>query len=85
MNNTKHGRNEFKWVRNSLWFKDEYLLAVVPHETLKDMFWIKWPDGDKSEDFYNISRAKDNAVTYGVRKANRSIKKQPTEAADAFK
>lgn len=67
---TIHGRKEFSWVKNSLWYKDNYILALVPDEEHKHMFWIKWPDGTKSADFYNITRAKQNALTLTLKEMN---------------
>ena len=38
----------------------EYKLKV--HPKYKNMFYIRFPDGTLSEDFYNKTRATDNAV-----------------------
>lgn len=81
-----YGSKDLTWVKNSLWLQDNYILAVVPDETHKKMFWIKWPDGTQSTDFYNISRAKDHAVSLTLKDLN--LEAQETgqgEALDAIK
>lgn len=57
-----YARNEFTWVRNSLWFKDDYLLALVPDEKHPEMFWIKFNDETQSDDYYNLTRAREHAI-----------------------
>ena len=32
-------------------------MKIVAHPKYPDMFYIQWPDGVLSQDFYNISRA----------------------------
>lgn len=70
-----YARDEFKWVSNSLWLKDEYLLAVVEENDKPGMWRIVWADDSKSEDFYNKSRAKENALVYELRIRNNDGKK----------
>jgi hypothetical protein len=32
-------------------------MKLVKHEKYEDMYYIQWPNGDLSEDFYNKTRA----------------------------
>lgn len=32
-------------------------MKLVKHKTYKEMYYVKWPDGVKSKDFYNITWA----------------------------
>lgn len=82
---TVHSGSELHWVKNSLWNKDEYILAIVPDSVHKHMFWIKWPDQTQSVDYYNIAHAKDNAVKYTLGLMNSIAKKTSTEPVGAFK
>ena len=49
------------------------ILSVVPDDVYAEemMFRVRWPDGVLSEDFYNISRAKDNAKTIAIDMLNK--------------
>lgn len=67
---TVYGRKDLKWVKNSLWNKDNYILAIVPDKNAKGMFWIKWPDGTQSKDYYNKTRAKNHAIALTVGELN---------------
>lgn len=33
-------------------------MKLVEHSVHKGMFYLEWPDGSKSDDFYNKTRAK---------------------------
>jgi hypothetical protein len=55
----------------SLWQGDNYILALVPHEKYEKMFYLAWPDGTKSDDFYNLEHAKENAVRVTLSDLNR--------------
>lgn len=37
---------------------------IVEHETYKGMYYLEWPDGVQSADFYNLTRAKDILKNY---------------------
>lgn len=57
-----YGRSRFTWVKNSLWFKDTYLLAIVEEPEKKGMFRIVWADDTKSKDYYNKTRAREHSM-----------------------
>jgi len=71
---TIHTGKDLYWKEGRLFDKKELILEIVPDEVHKHMFWIKWPDGSKSVDFYNITRAKDHAVKLTLGLANGSTK-----------
>lgn len=60
----------FKWNKQSLFYQGKEVASVVPDEKyiLDDMWRVKWPDGVLSQDCYNLTRAKDNAIKYEVRR-----------------
>lgn len=37
-------------------------MKLVEHKTHKGMFYLQWPDGSMSDDFYNKSRAEWYAI-----------------------
>lgn len=50
---------DFKWEDKKLFVgKDKTGFEIIQLELYK----IKFPDGELSKDFYNLTRAKDNAV-----------------------
>lgn len=59
-----YATSEFNWKNNKLYLgKKNTGYSVIPHpEPNNSLFWIKYPDGEKSGDFYNLTRAKDNCV-----------------------
>lgn len=57
---------EFSWKENDLFYQEELLYAVVSDEKYPSMFRIKWPDGILSADFYNLTRARDNAISLAM-------------------
>lgn len=65
-----YGRSRFTWVKNSIWFKDQYILAIVEDLETKGMFWIKWPDGTQSKDYYNKTRAREHAMKLAMHQVN---------------
>lgn len=67
-----YGRKNLKWLKNSLWEGDNYKLAIVEDSEHKGMFWLKWPDGVKSEDFYNKTRAVDHAIRLTLQDLNKT-------------
>lgn len=75
-----YNRKELTWVKNSLWVGDTYICAIVPDETYGNMFWIKWPNGDKSTDFYSLTRAKDHAVNLALEDLNLNTQETAREA-----
>ena len=59
-------RNRLSWKKTNEKFglyldqgnpiSEELKMEVVP------LYWLKWPDGEMSEDKYNLSRAKQHAM-----------------------
>lgn len=70
---TIHSRKELKWVKSSLWYKDTYILAIVEDLEQKGMFWIKWPDGTQSDDYYNKTRARNHAMALTLKDMNNGV------------
>lgn len=66
-------RGEFTWVKNSLWYKDDYLLALVEDKEYPGMFWIKFNDDTQSDDYYNHTRAKEHAVRMVLAQFNNEV------------
>lgn len=79
-----YNRKHLSWVRNSLWYQDTYVLAVVEDYNQKGMYRIVWADDVKSDDYYNLTRAKENAVNYTLTSMNRVWFNGPRKAVGAL-
>lgn len=60
-------------------------VKIIEHKTHKGMFYVQWPDGCLSADFYNKSRANAFRRIYQYRIDNRMPYAGPTELTGAFK
>ncbi len=69
--------NNLKWKENKLYLKDKLVAEIVPFIAQEGMYRIKWPDGTKSNDFYNLTRAKDNAVKIVIEDTNLKYAREP--------
>ncbi len=38
-------------------------MKILQDKTYPEMYWVEWPDGTLSADFYNKTRAKEHAAT----------------------
>jgi hypothetical protein len=76
------GRDKFTWRDNQLFYAGRKLARVVPNDEVPGMYWIVRPNGDVSADHYNLTRAKQNAITTEMRRLNAAQKGQesPPEA-----
>lgn len=61
------GQEDFKWDGYRLYLGDEYVGRVYEADIL---YRILWADGVKSDDYYNISRAKDNLIKHTIDNRN---------------
>jgi len=58
----KYSYNEANWENDQLFIRNKKTgVSLIPHEKHKKMYRIKWSDGTFG-DFYNKTRAKDNAT-----------------------
>lgn len=66
---------KYKWVKNDLYLYDTPTgMSVVPDlSTPYLMFRIKFEDGNLSQDLYNHTRAKDNAIKFHQRLDNNPL------------
>jgi hypothetical protein len=65
-----YAQDDFLWKGNKLFLKDELLGEVIEDKFIKMVFWVKWPNGDLSQDYYSLTRARDNLVKYSIRTLN---------------
>lgn len=70
-----YARSELRWRKNKLCLgsRTKALMEVQRYsafEEYPECYQVKWPDGVLSEDFYNLSRAKDHAVRIALGKLN---------------
>jgi hypothetical protein len=70
--NTHHfGSKELTWWDHELYFKDKYLGKVI---TAAHGLWrIEWPDGIRSVDYYNLTRAKEHMINVGLKELNNAL------------
>lgn len=52
--------SKFTWKDNKLYLGSEYVGEVFSIE--ENLWWIKFSNGELSEDYYNETRAKDNLI-----------------------
>lgn len=56
------GRNNLSWKKKELYHGTKNTgYKIYPSGPDNKFYRIQWPDGEISDDFYNLSRAKDNA------------------------
>lgn len=67
-----YSSREFSWKKDNLYLNSKKTdIFILLHSTYENMYWVIL---DKEEtDFYNLSRAKDNAIKYALRRMNISI------------
>lgn len=71
--------SEYSWTDGRLYYGLEYEgWSLIPHETYDGMWYILTPDG-VSYDFYNIQRAKDNAVKMNQSEYNQRYRQRVRE------
>lgn len=67
------GRNRLVWKDNKLYCQDQIMCSVEEEPTKKHMFWVVWPDGQTSADFYNKTRAKDHCYGIALKTLNNEV------------
>lgn len=72
-----------KWNGNKLLcYGQETGVKLEPHETHDRMFWVVFPEETRyagKYDFYNLTRAKDNAVKLYIEDMNSELAVEPAE------
>lgn len=67
---------DFNWKDKKLYLgKTDTKFSVFNGE--EDIYWVKWPDGQISADFYNLTRAKDNCVKMALSTYNKELSVEP--------
>lgn len=65
-------RNNFRYIKNSLYLGTEYIGSVY---RMDETCWkIRFYNGDISEDFYNITRAKENLIVLTLWERNKDLR-----------
>lgn len=59
----KYGREVLKWKKNKLYFQERGLAGISASGEHLDMFYVVYPDGERSADIYNKTWAKQHATT----------------------
>lgn len=83
-----YGQSDFDWKKNKLYLTGKKTgYSVIEEKGHPGMFRIRWPDGILSEDFYNLTRAKDHASTIAAEDMRKTIGAeglgQPTDALES--
>lgn len=50
-------------------------MKLIEHETHKGMYYLEWPDGSRSDDFYSKTRAKDHLAKIEATMARKALEK----------
>ncbi len=74
------GRNDLNWKKDKL-YRGKVDTGFAVHPAEDDVWWVRWPDGKLSADYYNRVRAKDHAARLYFNNQNTV----PSEPAGAFK
>lgn len=61
-------RRNLIWKEDKLYLKDKLMVSLVQDEVYKHMYYLKWTNGRKSSDFYNLTRARDGAMVQVLEK-----------------
>lgn len=75
-------RNHFRWSDNDLLFKRKIFMRIFPDKDHINMWRVEYPDNVLSADFYNKTRAKENALTEAMRIKGMEWKLDSEESAD---
>ena len=67
---TIFGRKDLSWKGKNLIFQGKTITKIVSDKRYPEMYWIHWPDKSKSQDFYNITRAKEHAMVISLKEIN---------------
>lgn len=59
-------------------------MKLVEHSVHKGLFYLEWPDGSRSDDFYNKTRAKYYAVNIQARLDAGRLAEAPSSPTGAF-
>lgn len=60
MNN--YGRDRLFLDDMKIKFKDEVLIEIIPHVFYEKCFQLKYSNGEVSDNFWNLTRAKEHAI-----------------------
>jgi len=63
-------RNNFSWKNNQCFIGNELIGEVLQDYKFPKLFWCHWVNGDKSQDFYNLSRAKQHLINSEMNRRN---------------
>ena len=64
------GRDRLKWNKNDLYYQDKKMISIFHGDVNSDLWWLRWPDGIVSADFYNKTRAKEHAIKIVLQELN---------------
>lgn len=67
------GRNQLKWKNDDLFYQNRKMISIFLGNSDSDLWWVKWPDGIISADFYNKTRAKEHAIKIILKELNNAI------------
>lgn len=55
-------------------------MKIVGHSVYEEMYYLEWPDGSRSDDFYSKTRAKDHAAKITETLRRKQPRQRPLEA-----
>ena len=62
-----YNREDCIWKKYVLYFNSKKTLEIVKDVEVPSMYRILWINGTLSEDYYNLARAKENAIKHTLR------------------
>lgn len=75
-------RNVFKWKDNDLLFKNTKFMSIIEDPSYKTFWRVEYPDGMRSEDFYNKTRAKENCIQAAMKEKGMEWKEEVRETQE---
>lgn len=67
------GRSRLEWKEDDLFFQNRKMVSIVPEMNNHNRWWLMWPDETLSADWYNRTRAKENAIKIALRELNNGV------------
>ena len=68
--------SNFNWKRNKLYLGEEntgFSVQQKFYASDTNFYWVRWPDGVLSEDFYNLTRAREHCISEATKSINNGV------------
>jgi len=73
------GSRNLIWKGLELYYRGEKVLQLRSDTDYPHMYWIEWIDGTLSEDYYNKTWAKQNAIALSLNQLRKEYEEEGSE------